>query len=165
MRDGAARQAQRYLRETVMNISIIGDNETCKATRMLLRQAGFSVRDTPTRADVRIWIDERSQTAAEPSDAHIYFDSIDSPLEANVVRHVSQLSRHAIVIDRPGGSVRSDRELRMTVPEDHFEQQHAVQLGILRGLLDFTGQKQPHQLWKTFLGLKPSQIPRHNNIL
>jgi hypothetical protein len=85
-------------------------------------------------------------------DAHIYFDSIDSPLEAAVIRHVSQLSRHAIVIDRPGGTVHSDRELRITVPEAHFDQQHAVQLGILRGLLDFTGARK-HAKWKQIFGL------------
>ena len=161
-----------------MKISIIGDNDTCKATRMLLRQAGFAVTDAPTRASVRIWIEERPQSAphtdANPSfvvgqhaapaetarrqssplhhDAHIYFDSIDSPLEAAIVRHVSQLSRHAIVIDRPGGTVHSDRELRITVPEAHFDQQHAVQLGILRGLLDFTGARK-HAKWKQIFGM------------
>src|SRR2546421_11615800 len=136
-----------------MNIAIIGDNETCKATRMLLRQAGFSVRDGSARSGVRIWIEERPQASAAHFDAHIYFDSIDSPLEAAVVRHVSQLSRQAIVIDRPGGSVRSDRELRITVPESDFEQQHAVQLGVLRGLLDFTGARKNASKWKKYLGL------------
>ena len=125
-----------------MNISIIGENETCKAARMLLRQAGFAVRDTPARSDLRIWIEEH------PRIPQVYFDSIDSPLEAAVVRHVSQLSRHAIVIDRPGGQVRSDRELRIVVPEESFEQQHAVQLGILRGLLDFTGAAKKTPRWK-----------------
>jgi hypothetical protein len=166
-----------------MKISIIGDNDTCKATRMLLRQAGLAVSDTPSRANVCIWIEECSQSApiddnvisdfvvaqhAAPAvvseaaarrrssplhhDAHIYFDSIDSPLESAIVRHVSQLSRHPIVIDRPGGNVHSDRELRITVPEAHFDQQHAVQLGILRGLLDFTGARK-HAKWKQIFGL------------
>lgn len=135
-----------------MKISIIGDNDTCKATRMLLRQAGFAVQDAPARATVRIWIEERLQTSPTHSEAHIYFDSIDSPLEASVVRHVSQLSRHAIVIDRPGGNVHSDRELRIIVPENHFDQQHAVQLGILRGLLDFSGARKRAK-WKQIFGL------------
>ena len=127
-----------------MNIAIIGENETCKAARTLLRQAGFAVRDTAPHAHVHvsIWIEER------PRILQIYFDSIDSPLEAAVVRHVSQLSRHAIVIDRPGGQVRSDRELRIVVPEESFEQQHAVQLGLLRGLLDFTGATKKRPVWK-----------------
>ena len=129
-----------------MNIAIIGENETCKAARTLLRQAGFAVRDTAPHAHVHvsIWIEER------PRILQIYFDSIDSPLEAAVVRHVSQLSRHAIVIDRPGGQVRSDRELRIVVPEESVEQQHAVQLGILRGLLDFTGTTKKTPAWKKF---------------
>ena len=131
-----------------MNIAIIGENESSKGARMLLRQAGFAVRDTLARSDVRIWIEER------PRILQIYFDSIDAPLEAAVVRHVSQLSRHAIVIDRLGGNVRSDRELRIVVPEDNFEQQHAVQLGILRGLLDFSGAWASRSArWKKFLSI------------
>ena len=141
-----ARRACRYKAYTQinMNIAIIGDNETCKGTRTLLRQAGFAVRDTPARSGLRIWIDEH------PHILQIYFDSIDAPLEAAVIRHVSQLSRHAIVIDRPGGVVHSDRELRIVVPEDSFEQQHAVQLGVLRGLLDFTGTKRNARWTKLF---------------
>ena len=127
-----------------MNVAIIGENETCKAARMLLHQAGFAVRDSAPHAHLRIWIEEH------PRILQIYFDSIDSPLEAAVVRHVSQLSRHAIVIDRPGGQVRSDRELRIVVPEESFEQQHAVQLGILRGLLDFMGATKKTPRWKKF---------------
>jgi hypothetical protein len=130
-----------------MNVAIIGENESCKGARMLLRHAGFAVRDNIARSHVRIWIEER------PRILQIYFDSIDSPLEAAVLRHVSQLSGHAIVIDRPGGEVRSERELRIVVPEESFEQQHAVQLGILRGLLDFTGTGNKTPLWKKLFKL------------
>ncbi len=130
-----------------MNIAIIGDSQSAKATRALLRQAGFAVQDAAARSDLRIWIEERAKSAP------ICFDSIDAPLEAAVVRHVSQLSCHPIVIDRPGGSVRSDCELRIDVPEDDFEQQRAVQLGILRGLLDFT-RTGKHKLgrWRKLFG-------------
>src|ERR1700686_2403966 len=103
-----------------MNIAIIGDNESAKATRTLLRHAGFAVQDTAARSDVRIWIEERAKSAP------IHFDSIESPLEAAVVRHVARLSRHAIVIDRPGGRVRTDRELRIEAPLGDCEQQRAV---------------------------------------
>lgn len=130
-----------------MNIALIGDNDTSKGARTLLRQAGFAVREKPARADVRIWIEEH------PRCMQICFDSVDAPLEAAVLRHVSQLSRHPVVIDRPGGLVHSDRELRIVVPEDSFEQQHAVQLGILRGLLDFSGTQRNAPLWKKFLGM------------
>ena len=147
-----------------MKIAIIGDNGTCKAARMLLRHAGFAVQETPARAAVRVWVEERprpslshaSSTLSLDSSIYfdsIYFDSIDSPLEAAVARHVSQLSQHPIVIDRPGGSVRSDRELRIVVPDDHLEQQHAVQLGLLRGLLDFAGMSKKTPRWKKLFGL------------
>ena len=56
------------------------------------------------------------------------------------------------MIDRPGGSVRSDRELRIVVPDDNLEQQHAVQLGLLRGLLDWAGATKKAPRWKRFLG-------------
>ena len=40
-----------------------------------------------------------------------------------------------VVLDRPGGVVHSDREIRLTVPAS-AEQQHAVEFGVLRGLLE-----------------------------
>jgi hypothetical protein len=46
----------------------------------------------------------------------IHFDSVDSELEAAVLRHVARLSAAPVVVDRPGGVVRSERELRIVVP-------------------------------------------------
>jgi hypothetical protein len=142
----SAKKADLSYSRDQMKIALIGDNETCKGARTLLRQAGFAVREMPARSDVRIWIEEH------PRIMQIYFDSMDAPLETAVIRHVSRLSRHPIVIDRPGGVVQSDRELRIVVPEDSVEQQHAVQLGVLRGLLDFSGARRNAPFWKKLLG-------------
>jgi hypothetical protein len=73
----------------------------------------------------------------------IHFDSVDSELEAAVLRHVTQLAAAPVVVDRPGGVVHSDRELRIVVPNtgDAVADDAAavaVEFGILRGLLDLS---------------------------
>ncbi|HLJ22791.1 MAG TPA: hypothetical protein VKT71_01705 [Candidatus Acidoferrales bacterium] len=73
----------------------------------------------------------------------IHFDSVDSELEAAVLRHVTQLAAAAVVVDRPGGLVHSDRELRIVVPNSgdlaaDDAAAVAVEFGILRGLLDLS---------------------------
>jgi hypothetical protein len=80
--------------------------------------------------------------------AAIHFDSVDSELEAAVLRHVAQLAVVPVVVDRPGGIVHSERELRIVVP--HTEDARAdeaaavaVEFGVLRGLLDLTAPPLP----------------------
>jgi hypothetical protein len=77
--------------------------------------------------------------------SRIHFDSVDGELEAAVLRHVAQLAAGPVVVDRPGGVVRSERELRIVVPtgRDAFGNPVmdeaaavAVEFGVLRGLLD-----------------------------
>jgi hypothetical protein len=99
----------------------------------------------------------------------IHFDSVDSELEAAVLRHVARLSAGPVVVDRPGGVVRSERELRIVVPlvaqvstcavlgsaSDGLKQNGlanyamdeaaavAVEFGVLRGLLDLVSPPAP----------------------
>jgi hypothetical protein len=73
----------------------------------------------------------------------IHFDSVDSELEAAVLRHVTLLAAAPVVVDRPGGLVHSDRELRIVVPNSgdlaaDDAAAVAVEFGILRGLLDLS---------------------------
>ena len=87
--------------------------------------------------------------------ASIHFDSVDSELEAAILRHVTQLAAAPVVVDRPGGVVHSERELRIIIPRAENTQgiplhaktgpgesfmdeaaAIAVEFGILRGLLD-----------------------------
>ena len=144
-----------------MRIKIIGESDCAKATRGLLRQAGFAVTeflpaDAVTHAQVAgyvITIEEDSRVALpvssgirnqarhenerppESGAACIHIDSIECPLEAAILKHVTELSSLPVVLDRPGGVVHSDREIRLTVPASP-EQQHAVEFGVLRGLLE-----------------------------
>lgn len=138
-----------------MQIQIIGDNDTARATRTRLRQAGFAVmpaaqmdgtadatyaaytahtlaaRKAP-RACYSVIIEESDQSG------WIHFDSVDCALEQHVLKHVTALSRQPVSIDRPGGEVRSDRELRIIIPVENPAQSSAVEFGILRGLLELT---------------------------
>jgi len=71
----------------------------------------------------------------------IHFDSVDSALEAAVLRHVTQLAAGAVIVDRPGGVVHSERELRIVAPNTGDEVADeaaavAIEFGVLRGLLD-----------------------------
>src|SRR5579862_7619691 len=179
-----------------MRIKIIGDNNCARATRHLLRLAGFAVTeylpadavvggplagyaitidlapaqftpDSSTRPDspthdhasameeaARLSRDASSPafvlpmagrtTAGLPAAAaSIHFDSVDSALEAAVLRHVAELAAAPVVVDRPGGVVHSDRELRIVAPNTGDEKADeagalAIEFGVLRGLLDLT---------------------------
>src|SRR5579863_6014910 len=81
--------------------------------------------------------------AIRPGSAHIHFDSVDGALEAAVLRHVTQLTAAPVTVDRPGGMVHSERELRIVIPRTGDEKADeaaavAVEFGVLRGLLDLT---------------------------
>ena len=60
-----------------------------------------------------------------------------------MLRHVTQLAAAPVIVDRPGGVVHSERELRIVVPRTGDEKADeaaavAVEFGVLRGLLDLT---------------------------
>jgi hypothetical protein len=195
-----------------MRIKIIGENNCARATRHLLRLAGFAVTeflpadavtggplagyaitidlapaphtpdaslrpDPPThhshtsvREEASRMHRDASSPAIVPKDGAavseptvaapradksavapanfrsvggIHFDSVDSALEAAVLRHVTQLAAAPVIVDRPGGVVHSDRELRIVAPTtgDAMADEAAavaIEFGVLRGLLDLT---------------------------
>jgi hypothetical protein len=205
-----------------MRIKIIGENNCARATRHLLRLAGFAVteflpadavangplagyaitidlapahhtsdahlrpdppthqehasareeaprshRDASSPASVRQT--EWRTTAGEPANAsavgsanlrsecRIHFDSVDSALEAAVLRHVTQLAAAPVIVDRPGGVVHSDRELRIVAPNtgDAAADEAAavaIEFGVLRGLLDLTAPAAQKKLHGTVVG-------------
>jgi hypothetical protein len=170
-----------------MRIKIIGDNNCARATRHLVRLAGFAVTEflpadavtqgphagyaitidlapAPHTPDARLRPDQpthHSHTSASeeaprlhrdasspPSSpvkasSSIHFDSVDSALEEAVMRHVTQLAAAPVIVDRPGGVVQSDRELRIVAPNTGDAKADeaaavAIEFGVLRGLLDLT---------------------------
>jgi hypothetical protein len=81
----------------------------------------------------------------------IHFDSVDSALEAAVLRHVTQLAANPVIVDRPGGVVHSDRELRIVAPNTGDTKVDeaaavAIEFGVLRGLLDLSAGAAPKTL-------------------
>jgi hypothetical protein len=120
----------------LMRIKIIGENDTARALRALLRKAGFAVSELlPSEvvtnsplAGYAITVEEGEQSG------WIHLDSVDSELEAAVFKHVTQLSPHPVSVDRPGGEVHSERELRIVVPAGDAAQAQAVEYGELRAL-------------------------------
>jgi hypothetical protein len=75
------------------------------------------------------------------SEGGIHFDSVDSALEEAVLRHVTQLAATPVILDRPGGVVHSERELRIVAPNTGNAAADeaaavAIEFGVLRGLLD-----------------------------
>ncbi|HYA97297.1 MAG TPA: hypothetical protein VEH49_04315, partial [Methylomirabilota bacterium] len=128
-----------------MRITIIGENDTARALRALLRKARFAVGDCRAAeagaqaraplggAGYSISIEESAATG------WIHLDSVASELEAAVFHHVAELSPHPVSVDRPGGQVHHERELRIVVPADDPAQAQAVEYGVLRGLLELIG--------------------------
>jgi hypothetical protein len=124
-----------------MRVKIIGENNCAKAARGLLRQAGFAVTeflpaDAVTQGPLAGYVIGIIEDGRADK---IYIDSVDCALEAAILKHITQLSKHPVVLNRPGGVVHSDREIGLIVPHDAEEQQ-AVEFGVLRGLLEVTGQ-------------------------
>jgi len=102
--------------------------------------------------------------------ASIHFDSVDSVLEAAVLRHVTQLAAAPVIVDRPGGVVHSDRELRIIAPNTGDAKADeaaavAIEFGVLRGLLDLTAPPSAGASGTRFsrpgLGLPPTD--RHSD--
>jgi hypothetical protein len=120
-----------------MRIKIVGECEAAKALRGLLRKAGFAVTEflpseavTGLQAGYVITIEETG------SSGWIHLDSVDAELEGAVLRHITKLSPQPVSVDRPGGQVHSERELRIVVPAGDAVQAQAVEFGVLRGLLE-----------------------------
>jgi hypothetical protein len=124
-----------------MRVKIIGESNCAKAARGLLRQAGFAVTEfLPTDAVTQGPLAGYVIGIVEDARADkIYVDSVDCALEAAILKHITQLSKHPVVLNRPGGVVHSDREIGLIVPHDE-EEQRAVEFGVLRGLLELGGQ-------------------------
>ena len=85
--------------------------------------------------------ENRRRDAGATRSASILFDSVDSELEGAILRHVTQLAAAPVVVDRPGGVVHSERELRIVIPKSGDAKADeaaavAVEFGVLRGLLD-----------------------------
>jgi len=125
-----------------MRIKIIGDNDCARALRGLLRKAGFAVseylapelvKDLPGGGYV-VYIDPAP--GAGPGVGTIHFDSVDCELEANILRHVTALWKSPVGLNRPGGRVHSDQEIRILVPLGNEAAALAVEFGVLRGLTD-----------------------------
>ena len=189
-----------------MRIKIIGDNNCARATRHLLRKAGFAVTEflpadvvtqaphsgyaitielapaphTPdpackpdhsTHGPSASAIEEASALgkasgASSPTPVYggdsrsharacIHFDSVDSELEAAILRHVTQIAAAPVIVDRPGGLVHSERELRIVAPNSGDARADeaaavAVEFGVLRGLLDLASPASPASRGKLF---------------
>ena len=96
-----------------------------------------------SESGMNIGWDEEGKQAEACSTGNIHFDSVDSELEAAVLRHVTQLAGAPVMVDRPGGVVHSERELRIVLPVTGNSRADeaaavAVEFGVLRGLLDIT---------------------------
>ncbi len=120
-----------------MRIRVIGDCDSARVLRGLLRKAGFAVTEIlPAALVTELPSGGYVVHLAEGDPGNILFDSVDSELERNILRHVTQLSPNPVVVDRPGGEVRSDREIRIVLPRGDAREAAAVEFGGLRGLMD-----------------------------
>jgi hypothetical protein len=122
-----------------MRIRIMGDCMSARSLRNLLRSAGFAVTETAPAVVRTMPLFGYTIYLEEHTDGRIHLDSVDSELEQKIFRHISQLTPTPVVIDRQGGQVHSDREIRILIPCASDQDQQAVELGVLRGLLDTVG--------------------------
>lgn len=110
-----------------MRISIKGDNNAAISTRGLLKQAGFAVVNL--YGAYTIYIAEKG--------SEIVVDGIDCELERAVVRSIGELTKRRISLQRFGGN-QSDQELHISIPVGDEHAARAVEVGILRGILQIS---------------------------
>ncbi len=116
-----------------MKLYVGGDNDCAKtirgylSTQFAIIEAEEFIAD-PKVADFVLYIE------IDPTAHHILFDSIDCPLEKNILRHTRALTSTEIKVMTAGG-VQSETECRIVVPSDRSVQS-AVEYGVLRGMLD-----------------------------
>jgi hypothetical protein len=110
--------------------------------------AGKLAETSPEKSVSAVISPQADMSAVAPanfrSGGGIHFDSVESALEAAVLRHVTQLSAAPVIVDRPGGVVHSERELRIVAPNTGDAKADeaaalAIEFGVLRGLLDLCG--------------------------
>jgi hypothetical protein len=128
-------------------------------------EAPRSNRDASSPAFVRETAPRTMAGVPVPAGASVHFDSVDSALEAAVLRHVTQLAAAPVIVDRPGGVVHSDRELRIIAPNTGDAKADeaaavAIEFGVLRGMLDLTapasGTRSGTRFSRSGLGLLPA---------
>jgi hypothetical protein len=128
-----------------MRIRVLGECDTAKAVRGLLSQAGYLLSDG--RANYTVHLEE------VPGASRIVFDSIDCELERRIFRHTRDLIGQPIAMQTAGGIQRDD-EIRIVLPARGSER-HAVELGILRGMLDLIpiapSKRHPEKRWRATL--------------
>ena len=78
-----------------MRVKISGENDCARAARGLLRQAGFAVTEfLPGEAVLQGPLAGYAITIEETAGTErIHLDSVDGPLEAVLLKHITQLSK------------------------------------------------------------------------
>ncbi len=129
-----------------MRIRVVGDCSAAKVVRGYLQYAGIHLTDHfPT---FTVYVDQRDTD-------HVIVDAVDCELEREIVLCIAELleqqgiDKH-VALHRAGG-VQTDREIRVTVPEDEQEAA-AVELGVFRGIMRTLGKRRPQPWWKKLLG-------------
>lgn len=123
-----------------MRIRVTGECDAAKVLRKKLPQAGFVVTESLPDYSVAIEIHEEDS---------IIIDGIPCPFETQTAFHVSKLTSADIRLRRRTGDVFRDDQIKVTlraVPEE----ENAVELGIIRALLEISGQKTRKKFWQVW---------------
>lgn len=123
-----------------MRIRVTGECDAAKVLRKKLPQAGFVVTESLPDYSVAIEIHEEDS---------IIIDGIPCPFETQTAFHVSKLTSADIRLRRRTGDVFRDDQIKVTlraVPEE----ENAVELGIIRALIEISGQKTRKKFWQVW---------------
>lgn len=125
-----------------MRVKVTGDNDVAKALRGNLRHEGFVVDGTRPLYTINIVVDVCSSC--------IIVDGVDSEFERHVVDGIASLPGGSYILLHRGGATVDDRTLTISVPPDNDAAHHAVEIGVLRGLINATQPKLRRwwQVWR-----------------
>lgn len=112
-----------------MRVRVVGGTESARVIRSYLEKAGVAVCDRLPRFAVSCTIH-----LSEHSGKRIIVDSVDSPLELHILRHITENTVEDIILRRRTGLVSTENEIHLSVPIDDPESAHAVEVGVLRGV-------------------------------
>lgn len=115
-----------------MRVRIVGSTESSRVLRSYLEKAGVAVSEHLPRFALHCTIH-----LSEYSGPSIIVDSVDSPLELHILRHITEISKKDIILRRGTESpaiVSAANEIHLSIPTGEPELAHAVEVGVLRGV-------------------------------
>lgn len=125
-----------------MRIKVQGTSQSVAVLRSHLEHPNVGYIVSGAAASFTIILDD------DPNATHITVDSIDSPLERNIINCIAELTDSQILLARAGG-IQDETSIRLIIPVN--TDPSVIERGVLRGILKTTKHKISKPWWMRLL--------------